>query len=266
MSGANMSGANMVRADLRWANLSEANMSEANMSFTDLSEANMSKANLSMANLECAALEGANLDAAILIKAILSESDISGASINNANLSRWIIKDIICTHIKWMGKLLEFKGGEFEKAFTTIENTIEIILNLPFSELGYHTGRVIEKAINNKYGGGALLFRGQEAISDTDTKFQFISFGNEKQLQEIKAKIDKIPGEIEKRVIQKLEGQKVKDEDRRLLNFKNEIDIPLTRGLVKLNTKELTRRLNEHYMTMSPALQQIFMAVQSAIQ
>ena len=130
----------------------------------------------------------------------------------------------------------------------------------------YHTGRIIQEAVNNKYGEGAILFRGHTAISDADTEFGFISFGTEEQLEEIKAKLDKIPGEIEKRVVKKLEDQKVEDDDRQLIRFKDEIDVPLTKGLVKLSTKELVRRLNERYMTMSPALQNIFMAVQSAIQ
>lgn len=98
------------------------------------------------------------------------------------------------------------------------------------------------------------------------TKFDFITFGTKVQFEEIKAKLDKIPIEIEKKVIKKLEDHKAEDDDRELFRFSKEIDVPLTKGLVKLSTKELARRLNERYMTMSPILQNIFVAVQSAIQ
>ena len=266
LTDANLTGADFSEADLSEANLSGADLSELNLRGADLSRADMSGADLSGADLIKAILRGTDLAAATLIMANLSESDISGSNLNDANISQWKIKGIKCTHINWKGKKLEFKKGEFEKAFSTIENTIEIILNLPFSEVGYHTGRVIQEVVNNKYGEGAVLFRGHTAISDTDTKFDFISFGTEEQFEEIKAKLDKIPSEIEKRVVKKLEDQKAEDDDRSLIRFKDEFDVPMTKGLVKVSTKELGRRLSERYMVMPPILQKIFMAVQSAIQ
>jgi hypothetical protein len=147
-----------------------------------------------------------------------------------------------------------------------MENTIEIILDLPFSEIGYHTGRIIEEAINQTYGEGSVLFKGHSAISDDNTKFDFISFSPENEFKEIKNKLDRIPSEIEEKITELLNDEKAEEEDRRLIRFKDEFEVPLTKGLVKVSTNEMARRMNERYMKMHPILQKIVTAVQAAIQ
>jgi uncharacterized protein YjbI with pentapeptide repeats len=137
---ANLIGANLIGANLFIANLSDADLTGADLTGADLTGADLSRANLSRADLEEAILTKAkltytNLGDAKLISANLSESCISGANLNNANLSEWIITGIECSHIFWKGKQLKFKEGEFEEAFTALENTIEIIPEPSHEEL-----------------------------------------------------------------------------------------------------------------------------------
>lgn len=273
---ANLSGAYLIKADLIEVNLSQANLREANLIEANLNKANLNKANLNKANLrgvnlsetslKSAILTDTELHGATLIGANLSESDISGANLNNANLSKWVIKGIRCSHIFWNGKELKFKEGEFEKVFTAIENTIDIIIDLPFSEICYHTGRIIEEVANQKFGEDSILFKGQTAISDDNTKMEFISFSISEEFEEIKAKLNKIPIEIENRIITKVKNEKAEQDDRNLIRFKDEFELPLTKGLVKVSSKEMARRMNERYITMHPILQKIVIAVQAAIQ
>jgi len=67
-------------------------------------------------------------------------------------------------------------------------------------------------------------------------------------------------------VIKKFRGEIGDNDHRHLIRLKDEIDIPFTKGLIQLSTTELNRRVSERYTTMHPILQQIAMAVQSAIQ
>ena len=57
-----------------------------------------------------------------LVIANLSGADISGAEMKDINASRWIIKDIKCTHIFIDGEKVDYVEGEFEKAYTGIKN------------------------------------------------------------------------------------------------------------------------------------------------
>ena len=276
LRGADLSGADLSRANLSEVNLSEVNLRGAdleevdlrgadlslkNLSNTNLSRADLSGANLRGANLVNAILTGTNLDAATLIMANLSESDISGANLNDANISQWKIEGIKCTHINWKGKKLEFNEGEFEKAFTTIENTIEIILDLPFSELGYHTGRIIQELVNQKYGDETLLFKGQTAISDDTTKYEFVNFGHKEKLAEIHDQLKELQSHLNPVIIE----AKAKFEQKGIIGIKDEVDIPFVKGLI-VRPKEVGHLLNERYLQMHPLLQKIVIAVQSAIQ
>jgi hypothetical protein len=191
----------------------------------------------------------------------LSKADISGANLNDANLSQWVIKGIRCSNIIWKGKRLEFKEGEFEKAFTTIENTIEMILDVPFSDLSQYTGGIIEQAINQKYGEGSLLFRGQTALSNHTTKYEFINFGTDEQLNEIQGTLSDIQNQL-KPVI---EEAKAKHEPKPAIDLKEEVDIPFTKGLI-VRPKEVARLLSERHAQMHPLLQNIILTVQKAIQ
>jgi len=263
---ANLRLVRLFKADLSMANLRKAYIYNANLQWANLFTAKLDEANLSKSICQGAILTKTNLMGAALIKANFSESDFSGANLNNANLSGWIIRRIKCTHIFWQGKQLEFKEGEFERAFTVLENTIDIILDLPFSEIGYHTGRIIEEAINQTYGEGSVLFKGQSAISDDSTRFEMISFVAKEEFEEIKARLDRLPSEMEEKVFKKYKEEITDVDERRLFRLKDAIDVPFTGGMIQVSTKEIQRRVSERYMTMHPVLQQIAMVVQSAFQ
>lgn len=261
MNYSNLSAANLTMSNLSLTYLSMCNLILANLCGADLSKALLNRSDMSGADLREATLKGTILSQSILIKANLSCADISGADINDANISQWKIKRIKCTHINWKGKMLEFNEGEFEKAFTTIENTIEIILDLPLSELGYHTGRIIQEIVNKKYGEGTLLFKGQTAISDDKTKYEFINFGLKEKLAEIQGQLS----ELQSHLNPVINEAKAKAEQKGIIGIKDEVDIPFAKGIV-VRPMEIGRLLNERYVQMHPLLQKIVIAVQSAIQ
>jgi hypothetical protein len=266
LSGATLIEADLIRANLKRANLTQAKlfavkMGGANLSRANLMGADLQGAKLSRANFANATLTDANLMGSILIMATFTESDISGANLNDANLSQWIIKGIKCSHVIWNGKELNFKEGEFEKAFTTIEKTVEMILDIPFSDLSHYTGGVIEQAINQKYGEGSLLFRGQTALSNHMTKYEFINFGTDEQLKEIQGRLSDIQDQLKPFI----DETKANHEPKSVIDIKEEIDIPFAKGLI-VRPKEVARLLNERHAKMHPLLQKTILAVQAAIQ
>jgi uncharacterized protein YjbI with pentapeptide repeats len=144
LSGANLSGANLLRADLGEAHLSEANLSEAYLLGADLSRADLSGANLHEADLT-----DATLTASVLIKTDLTKARLSGACIDNANISEWVIKDVTCSHIiqEKSGKRIRigFEPLEFEKKYTRIRKTAEVITYLSGGNSMTDLQRLIEK-------------------------------------------------------------------------------------------------------------------------
>lgn len=290
--GANLYKAVLYGADLREANLQKtnligANLNSANLSGTDLSDANLSKANLSEAFLNCANLQkasisgadlsgaflsGANLSKADLngsilkdtfltsasfIAADLSNADISGAYIDHINMSNWIIKGIKCTHVFLNSKRIEYDVKEFEKRYFQIEKIIEMIINLPYSDLTYYIGRIIQEVSVEKYGAGTLVFKGQTAISNTTTRCDFLSF----QDNEIIVNINSNLIEIQKKIIDILEERKSNSKDKDIIKLKNKIDLPLVP--LQLDTNAIQNVFNERFVMMSPVLQKIIVAVQS---
>ena len=149
LSGAYLSGADLSRAYLLRADLSEAHLSEANLSEANLLGADLSRADLSGANLHEADLTDATLTAAVLIKTDLTKANLSGACIDDANVSGWIIKDVTCSHIieAKSGKQIKigFEPQEFEKKYTQIRKTAEVITYLSGGKSMTDLQRLIEK-------------------------------------------------------------------------------------------------------------------------
>ena len=270
LSEAELSGAILIGADLRYANLSGAQLSQTNLSGVDLRWANLSRGNLTEAflamgdlaeaDLSETKLVRADLSKASLIKSCLWDADLSGSFLDSANLSEWDIRGIKCDKIHWKGKWHTFKKGEFEKAFSTIEQTMELILEFPLSDIGYYTGRIIEEAVNQQYGEGTLLLKGQTAISNTSTQFEFIHFGACGKLDEIQARLSELKDALSPVIEQASEKHLSKS----VLGIRNEIGIPFTQALV-VRPKEVVRVLNERFLEMHPLLQKMIMTIQDTI-
>lgn len=273
LSRANFSGAdlreaqlhltNLVHADLIGVNLVGANLREANLSGADLSGAELKGVNLREAVLYSADLSGAilrraDLSEAKLINAFLSEADISGAHLEDANISRWKIEGIKCAHVFRNGKRIDYAEGEFEKKHTQIEGIIEIILDAPFSDLTQYLGKIIERLSNDKHDGNTILFKGQEALSDSNTQLKFLSFADSEKLDEIQRKIEALPEKINP-FIQEVFAS---NEPKSPIGIKDEVDF--FKALV-VRPKEIQRVLNERYMTMGPLLQKVVQAIQESL-
>ena len=254
LSQANLSQANLIQTNLIVADLSQANLRGADLSVADLREADLRGANLSGADLSGADLRGADLMEANLSNANLSGSDISRANITGINHHRWNIKEVECTHVIWDDKLINYsKFNEFEKSFSEINNIVEMLLDMPFSDLAYYTGLIIEQAINRKYGEGSLRLKGQTAISDDTTKFEFISFSASDVFTEIKNIVSKLQNQL-KPVI---EEAKSKSEHQNPFGLKSEIDIPFSLGSLVARPKDLERVLIKRYAQCHPLLQSV---------
>ena len=193
LSGAKLRGANLIGANLIAANLSDANLSGADLSDADLSGANLIGANLIAAKLTIvdlfaadlsgADLTDATLTSSILIKTDLTKANLSGACIDNANISEWVIKDVICSHIiqAKSGKQMRigFEPLEFEKKYTQIGKIAELILNIPLSESTGFIATAIAQSINHIKKSPVLSWKGVEALSDGDTKITFYVFDSD---------------------------------------------------------------------------------------
>ena len=159
LRGADLREAYLLGADLREADLREADLSGSHLLGADLRGADLSKADLSGSHLLLANLSGANLHeadltdatltAAVLIKTDLTKANLSGACIDDANVSGWIIKDVTCSHIieAKSGKQIKigFEPQEFEKKYTQIRKTAEVITYLSGGKSMTDLQRLIEK-------------------------------------------------------------------------------------------------------------------------
>ena len=177
----------------------------------------------------------------------LSGSDISRANITGINHHKWNIKQVECTHVIWDDKLFNYsKCDEFEKSFAEIKNTVEMLLDMPFSDLTYYTGLIIEQAINRKYGEGSLRLKGQSAISGHTTKVEFISFSASDVFTQIKNTLSGLQNQL-KPVIKKT---KSKSEHQNSFGLNSEIDIPFSLGSLVTRPKDLERVLKKTLRTM----------------
>jgi hypothetical protein len=259
LSQAKLIQTNLIVADLSHATLRGADLSVADLREADLRGANLSGADLSGANLSGADLSGADLRGADLMEANLSNANLSGSDISRANITginhhRWNIKEVECTHVVWDDKLINYsKFNEFEKSFSEINNVVEMLLDMPFSDLAYYTGLIIEQAINRKYGEGSLRLKGQTAISDDTTKFEFISFSASDVFTEIK----NIVSELQNQLKPVIEETKSKSEHQNPFGLKSEIDIPFRLGTLVARPKDLERVLIKRYAQCNPLLQNI---------
>ena len=273
LSQADLSQANLIQTNLVVADLSQANLRRANLRAADLREANLKRvnlrgadlrgANLSGADLEEADLRGADLMEANLSYTNLSGSDISRANITGINHHKWNIKQVECTHVIWDDKLFNYsKCNEFEKSFAEIKNTLEMLLDMPFSDLTYYTGLIIEQAINRKYGEGSLRLKGQSAISGHTTKVKFISFSASDVFTQIKNTLSGLQNQL-KPVIKKT---KSKSEHQNSFGLNSQIDIPFSLGSLVTRPKDLERVLIKRYTQCHPLLQNIVYTILLHIQ
>ena len=264
LSQADLRQANLIQTNLVVADLSQANLRMANLRVADLREANLKGANLSGADLRGANLSGADLEeadlrGADLMEANLSYTNLSGSDISRANITginhhKWNIKQVECTHVIWDDKLFNYsKCDEFEKSFAEIKNTVEMHLDMPFSDMTYYTGLIIEQAINRKYGEGSLRLKGQSAISDRTTKVKFFSFAAPDVFTQIKKTLSKLQTQL-KPVI---ENTKSKSEHQNPFGLESEIEVPFSLGSLVARPKDLERVLMKRYAHCHPLLQSI---------
>jgi hypothetical protein len=279
LSEANLSQANLIAANLSQANLSQANLIQTNLIVADLSHSNLRRADLSVADLREANLIGADLSQADLRRANLSEadlseadlrgayliganlsytdlsgSDISRANITGTNYHKWNIKEVKCTHVIWDDRIIECSDSDdFEKSFAEIKNVVEMQLDMPFSDLSYYTGLIIEQAINRKFGEGSLRLKGQTAISDNTTKFEFISFSAAHVFTEIK----NIASELQNQLKPVIEQTKSKSEHQNPFGLNSTINIPFILGNLVTRPKDLERLMIKRCAQCHPLLQNI---------
>jgi uncharacterized protein YjbI with pentapeptide repeats len=261
LMGADLSFAKLIEAKLEGANLEGVYLEGAYLEGANLEGANLNGAKLMEANLKGANLVGASLKEANLINSNLSGSDFSGANITATNLHGWKIDGIRCTHVTWKNKIIYYENpDDFEKAFTNIENVVEILLDLPFSELSHITGRAIEQSINKKYGENSLFFKGQTAISNDKTKFEFLCLSEPDELTKINEKLLILQNEL-KPVI---EEAKSKSKPRNPIGIKDEVDWQdiVTLKFPVLRPKEMERVLKERYVQIHPLLKNIINTIQ----
>jgi len=136
--------------NLHQANLSEADLTLAYLAGVSLSEANLHEADFGRADLRRADLTDATLTASVLIKTDLTGANLSGACIDNANISGWVIRDVICSHIieAKSGKRtrIGFEPLEFEnKKYAPIRKTDEVITYLSGGNSMTDLQRLIER-------------------------------------------------------------------------------------------------------------------------
>jgi len=251
---ANLVVADLSRANLRNADLSVADLREANLRGADLSQADLRRANLSGADLSEADLSGAFLNEANLSYTNLSGSDISRANITGTNHHKWNIKEVKCTHVIWDYKIINYTNYEdFEKSFAERKNILEMFLDMPFSDLAYYTGIIIEQAINRKYGKGSLRLKGQTEISGGTTKFEFICSSASDVFNAIRNKISELPNQLKPAI----EKTKSKSEHQNHFGLRSAIDIQFNLVSLVARPKDLDRVLIKRFAQCHPLLQNI---------
>ncbi len=264
LSLGNLNRANLIRADLTRADLTDADLNWAKLRVTNLNwakliGADLYRAKLNGANLKDANLSGAHLSHSSLIESELSNANLSGADLTGANLHNWTIKGIKCTHIIWNYKEIHYDNpNDFEKAFTNIESIVEILLSLPFSGLSHLIGRNLEQEINQKYGDGSAIFKGQTAVSDDATRFEFLV--HPEQFSELNDKLSKLQSQLNN----VLEDFRNKNEPQSPIEFRDEVgwkDL-VSLDFFVLKPKEISRELTERHARLHPLLQSIISTIQ----
>ncbi len=251
---ASLKGVNLEAANLKGVNLREINLSESDLSGADLRGAFLFRTNLIKSDLRRADLSGADLS-----YAKLNKCSISGATLYGANTYKWEIKGIICTHIFKEEKRIDYAEDEFEKAHTYIESVVEMILNAPYSFFTHFVGNTIEKSINEKYGKDAFRLVGQKAISDNETKLEFVNF--KEDIEEIKKDILALPEKLKPAI----EGIKDECGSPDIIGLKHRIDIPFTMNLLEFRPKKEEKELIKRYAESPSWLKNIIQVIQNTI-
>ena len=254
LSGARLSGANLSGAYLMRANLMEAYMYQAKLSDAYLSEAKLSGAKLIGANLSGADLSRTDLSEANLVNSDLHKADISGACLDETYTSRWKIEDIICTHLVAGPdrKRIDYAPKEFEQKHICLDKLIDIVLNLPLSELTYCLGLMMESSINQHQPGIPIRFKGQEALSDKTTKLSFIVFASDDD--EVRKKKDQLDA-IEQNLTQLVEDKR---QPKGVLGWADEIPLRPSWFPLRARLTEIERILTKRYNQVSQIFKKVW--------
>ena len=255
LSGANLSGAYLMRANLMEAYLYQAKLSEAY-----LSEANLSGAKLSGANLSGADLSRTDLSEASLVNSDLHKADISGACLDDAYTSRWKIEDIICTHLVAGPdrKRIDYAPKEFEQKHICLDKLIDIVLNVPLSELTYCVGLMMESTANQNQPRISIRFKGQEALSDKTTKLSFIVFTSDDD--EVRKHKDQLYA-IEQHFTQLVEDKR---QPKGVLGWADEIPHRPSWSPLRVRLTEIERILTKRYNKLSQIFKKVWGRIQSS--
>jgi hypothetical protein len=277
LSSADLSLADLIEADLTFSSLSSANFTGANLSGADfagsqcaraifeganLSMADFTKAEMAAVNLRRADLSGAQFSAADLYESDLTGATITGVCLYGTAKDNWKIDDIKCDYVFWdldnkerTPKEGNFKEGEFEKKYIQFKNVVEIILDVPLSDLTHYAGQAIEKIANDKYSEALIFFKGQEALSNEVTQLKFLSFNGPEKINEIQNQLS----DLEVKLNYVIKNTEDDNQPKNLIDIKEEIDIG---KVLVVRPKEIQRKLIERYMTMSITLQRIVQVIQ----
>ncbi|MCP3932409.1 MAG: hypothetical protein GY705_25340 [Bacteroidetes bacterium] len=133
-------------------------------------------------------------------------------------------------------------------------------LNIPFSDIGYYAGRIVEKAIKKKFGYNAIFFIGQTAISDSSAEYIFINIGTVEQLKKVKQKLADIQTHLEPII----EYIKTKNNNGFRLGLQEAVEIPLELR-INMRPKEMVARMDDRYIKMQPLIQHIIKTVVDAV-
>ena len=254
--GAKLSGANLNRAYLMRANLMEAYLYQAKLSEAYLSEANLSGAKLMRADLSRADLSEANL-----VNSDLHKADISGAYLDDANTSRWKIEDIICTHLVTGQdrKRIDYAPKEFEQKHIYLDKQIDIVLNLPMSELTYCVGLMMESAVNQHQPRIPIRLKGQEALSDKTTKLSFIVFASDDD--EVRKNKDQLDA-IEQYLTQLVEDKR---QPKGVLEWTDETPQGPSLFPLRARLAGIERIITKRYNQLSQIFKKVLGSIQSSI-
>jgi hypothetical protein len=224
----------------------------------------LDKADFLDAIIKGADLSGANLIGANLIRANLNNSVITGANLYGTARDDWKIEGVKCDYILWNKEKIHFADSkDFEKAFSSIKNVIQVLLRVPYSTLSHGIGQIIEKVFKEEYGEDIVKFKGHEALSDEDVILKFIDFADENKRTEIENKFTNTQRELN------LFFEDQKREPRRWIDINDEMgagDLLNPLNWVVVRPKEFYKQeVIERYSRWHPFWQGIVQIIQQTI-
>lgn len=268
LSLANLSGANLVAADLQGANLAGANLSAARLDRATLVHADLNGANLSYASLTRADLTDANLNNAdlrytqlhgtLLVCANLTGADISSARLEKTDTTAWIITNLRCTEIFKNGETIHYAKGQFETAFTRPERRLQIVLSVPKSVLTHHIGQLIEVYFNRYFGGSALVYTGQENLSNSQTVQKYVLL-KESAEEKIQSRLEM----VRRGIGFMMENGETREKARRVAGFST--TVATLSGDVTEDQQTVEKALDEQHAALKPLLNKAVRAINEVL-